>query len=73
MNEGDSVEAQKYSRRACRTNTVAVIVTIIALTIFLVFMGLGTFHNLSGHPSAVTHNCGTSFSSELSSINLKAT
>ncbi|KAL1278279.1 hypothetical protein QQF64_024952 [Cirrhinus molitorella] len=27
MDEGDMVKAQKYSRRACRTNTMAVIVT----------------------------------------------
>lgn len=37
MNEGDMVKAQKYSRCACRTNTMAVIVTSAALTVFLVF------------------------------------
>ncbi|KAL1278276.1 hypothetical protein QQF64_024949 [Cirrhinus molitorella] len=37
MNDGDMVKAQKYSRRACRTNTMAVIVTSVALTVFLVF------------------------------------
>ncbi|XP_050958446.1 uncharacterized protein LOC127159719 isoform X2 [Labeo rohita] len=38
MNEGDIVKAQKYSRRACRTNTVAVIVTSAALTVFWSFI-----------------------------------
>nr|XP_055049660.1 interferon-induced transmembrane protein 3-like [Misgurnus anguillicaudatus] len=35
MDEGDKVGAQKYSRYACRTNTAAVLVTILALTLFL--------------------------------------
>ncbi|KAL1278278.1 hypothetical protein QQF64_024951 [Cirrhinus molitorella] len=35
MNDGDMVKAQKYSQCACRTNTMAVIVTSAALTVFL--------------------------------------
>ncbi len=67
MNQGDMVKAQEYSRRACRTNTVAVIVTGVALTMFLVFYRGGVFnhgvifHNLPGVSSA--SSSGTSFSS----------
>ncbi len=67
MNQGDMVKAQEYSRRACRTNTVAVIVTGVALTVFLVFYCGGVFnngvifHNLPGVSSASSSD--TSFSS----------
>ncbi len=42
MNQGDMVKAQEYSRRACRTNRVAV---IVALTMFLVFYCGGVFNH----------------------------
>ncbi len=67
MNQGDMVKAQEYSRRACRTNTVAVIVTGVALTVFLVFYRGGVFnhgvifHSLPGVYSASFSD--TSFSS----------
>ncbi len=66
MNQGDMVKAQEYSRRACRTNTVAVIVTGAALTVFLVFYRGGVFnhgvifHSLTGVSSASSTD--TSFS-----------
>ncbi len=67
MNDGDMVKAQKYSQCACRTNTVAVIVTGAALTVFLGFYCGGVFnngvilHNLPGVSSASSSD--TSFSS----------
>lgn len=61
------LEAQTYSRSACRTNTAAVIVTSVALTVFICFYSGGIFNNgvifqnLSGLSSA--NSSDTSFSS----------
>ncbi|KAI7803618.1 interferon-induced transmembrane protein 2-like [Triplophysa rosa] len=59
MNEGDMVGAQKCSRCACWTNTVAVILTMLALTLFLVF-GFGGFYHLPYEQS--------SYNSDFSSV-----